>query len=142
MKKSLLAVAMAAMLGLFAQVGTAKAFLLQDRSPNVTAGQIIAGGGMMVAYWSLACHGHLNHCRPYSNNFSAKWYGLTTVGCFALSPIIGGGLVSLNEQRELRSSEVAIMIGDCVLPILGGWIMKAAYDANPQWDAGTGRSRR
>jgi hypothetical protein len=49
MKKSLLAMAMAAMLGLFAQVGTAKAFLLQDRSPNVTAGQIIVGAGMTVA---------------------------------------------------------------------------------------------
>ena len=74
MKKSLLAMAMAAMLGLFAQVGTAQAFLLQDRSPNVTAGQIIAGGGMMGAYIALTCKHGLNHCRPYSNNFSAKWF--------------------------------------------------------------------
>jgi hypothetical protein len=142
MKKRLLALVTAAMLGLFAQGGTAQAFLLQDRSPNVTAGQIIAGGGMMVAYIALTCKHGLNHCRPYSNNFSTKWYGLTTVGCFALSPIIAGGLVSLNEQRELRSSEVFMMIGDCVLPIIGGLIAKAAFDANPQWDAGTGRSRR
>ena len=35
-----------------------------------------------------------------------------------------------------------MMIGDCVLPIIGGLIMKAAFDANPQWDAGTGRSKR
>ena len=141
MKKSLLAMAMAAMLGLFAQVGAAKAFLLQDRSPNVTAGQIIVGTGMTVAYIGLTCRHGLNHCRPYSNNFSAKWYGLTTVGCFALSPIVGGALVSLNERRELRSSEVAMMLGDCLLPIIGGLIVKAAYDANPQWDAGTGRAR-
>jgi hypothetical protein len=141
MKKSLLAMAMAAMLGLFAQVGTAKAFLLQDRSPNVTAGQIIVGAGMTVAYIGLTCRHGLNHCRPYTNNFSAKWYGLTTVGCFALSPIVGGALVSLNERRELRSSEVAMMLGDCLLPVIGGLIVKAAYDANPQWDAGTGRAR-
>lgn len=141
MKKTFLALVAAATIGLFAQVGSAKAFLLNDRSPNVTAGQIIVGVGMMGAYWSLACHHHGGNCRPYSNNFSAKWYGLTTVGCFALTPIVGGALVSLNERRELRSSEVFMMLGDCVLPVIGGWIAKAAFDANPQWDAGTGRSR-
>ena len=143
MRKSLLALVAAATFGLFAQGGTAQAFLLQDRSPNVVAGEIIAGGGMMVAYIALACrHRSLNNCRPYTNQFSTKWYGLTTVGCFALSPIIGGALVSLNERRELRSSEVFMMVGDCVLPIIGGWIAKAAFDANPHWDAGTGLSKR
>jgi len=28
-----------------------------------------------------------------------------------------------------------------VLPIIGGLIAKAAFTANPQWDAGTGRAR-
>ena len=52
MKKSLLALAAAAMIGLFAQAGTAQAFLLKDRSPSVTAGQIIVGAGMTGAYWA------------------------------------------------------------------------------------------
>ena len=142
MKKSLLALAAAAVIGLFAQVGTAQAFLLKDRSPSVTAGQIIVGASMTGAYIGLTCRHGLNHCRPYGRNFSTKWFGLTTVGCFALTPIIGGALVSLNEHRELRSSEVFMMVGDCVLPIIGGLIMKAAFDANPQWDAGTGGSKR
>jgi len=143
MKKSLLALAVAAMFGLFAQGGTAQAFLLKDRSPNVTAGQIIAGGGMTAAYFLLNCRHHGgHHCHRFTSSTSLKWYGLTTVGCFALSPIIGGALVSLNEQRELRSSEVFMMVGDCVLPIIGGLIAKAAFDANPQWDAGTGLSKR
>jgi hypothetical protein len=141
MKKSILALAAAAMFGLFAQVGTAQAFLLKDRSPNVTAGQIIVGAGMTGAYLGLTCRHGFNHCKPYGKNFSAKWFGLTTVGCFALTPIIGGALVSLNERRELRSSEVFMMVGDCVVPIIGGLLMKAAFDANPHWDAGTGRSR-
>lgn len=141
MKKSFLALAAAAIIGLFAQVSTAQALLLKDRSPNVTAGQLIVGLSMSGAYYGLTCRHHHN-CRPFGKHFSAKWYGLTTVGCFALTPIVGGALVSLNEQRELRSSEVAMMLADCVLPILGGWIVKSAYDANPQWDAGTGRSRR
>jgi hypothetical protein len=35
-----------------------------------------------------------------------------------------------------------MMTADCVLPIIGGWLMKAAFDAHPEGDAGTGRSRR
>jgi hypothetical protein len=59
----------------------------------------------------------------------------------ALTPIVGGLLVSYNEHREMRSSEVLGMAADCVVPIIGGWIMQAAFDAHPEWDAGTGRRR-
>jgi len=143
MKKSLIALATAvATLGLVAQASTANAFLLKDRSPNVQAGQIIAGLGMTAAYYSAICNSNFSRCARFDSPRSLKWYGLTTVGCFALSPIIGGLLVSANENRELRSSEVFMMTADCVLPIIGGWIAKAAFDANPHWDAGTGRSRR
>ena len=143
MKKSLIALATAvATLGLVAQAGTANAFLLKDRSPNVQAGQIIAGLGMSAVYYTQICNRNFNRCARFDSPRSLKWYGLTTVGCFALSPIIGGQLVSHNENRELRSSEVFMMVGDCVVPFIGGWIAKAAFDANPHWDAGTGRSRR
>ena len=143
MKKSLIALATAvATLGLVAQASTANAFLLKDRSPNVQAGQIIAGLGMTAAYYSAICNRNFSRCARFTSTRSLQYYGLTTVGCFALSPIIGGLLVSHNEGRELRSSEVFMMVGDCVVPIIGGWLMKAAFDANPHWDAGTGRSRR
>jgi hypothetical protein len=142
MKKHLIALAMAvAAFGTVSHSSTANAFLLQDRSPNVTAGQIIAGGGMLAAYFALNCHS-FRHCNSFGSATSLKWFGLTTVGCFALSPIIAGGLVSLNERRELRSSEVFMMTADCVLPIIGGLIAKAAFDAHPEWDRGTGGSRR
>ena len=140
MKKNLIALAAAvAALGLVAQGGTANAFLLKDRSPSVTAAQIIVGAGTTGAYLALT---HRHHRKLFHGKFSPKWYGLTTVGCMALSPIIGGLLVSYNEKRELRSSEVFMMTADCIVPIIGGWIAKAAFDANPHWDAGTGRSRR
>jgi len=144
MKRSLIALATAAVaaLGLMMQGGSAQAFLLKDRSPNVTAGQIIAGGGMAAVYWTRVCRGgNFNNCARFDSPRALKWYGLTTVGCFALSPIISGMLVSMNEQRELRSSEVFMMMADCVVPIIGGWVAKAAFDANPSWDAGTGRGR-
>lgn len=143
MKKRLIALAMAvASLGLVMQGGSAKAFLLNDRSPNVTAGQIIAGGGMSAAYFALTCNSNFSHCASFTSSRGLKWWGLTTIGCFAFSPIIAGGLVSYNEHRELRSSEVFMMMADCVVPIIGGLVAKAAFDAHPEWDAGTGRSRR
>jgi hypothetical protein len=139
MKKMLLGLGMMALaaLGLFAQTNKADAFFLSQRSPNVEVGQIIAGGGMAAAYFALTCHHNFSHCERFTSANALKWYGLTTVGCFAL-----GGLVSMNEHRELRSSEVFIMTADCVVPILGGLIMKAAFDAHPEWDAGTGRPSR
>jgi hypothetical protein len=144
MKKTLLGLVMMALasFGLFAQTNNANAFLLNDRSPNVTAGQLIAGAGMTALYFTQVCNSGFTHCARFTSARSLKWYGLTTVGCFALSPIIGGGLVSLNEHRELRSSEVFMMTGDCVVPILGGLFWKAMFDAHPEWDAGTGLSRR
>ena len=143
MKTKLIALAFAALsFGMVMQSGSANAFLLRDRSPNVTAGQIIAGAGMTAAYYSAICNRNFSRCARFDSYRSLKYYGLTTVGCFALSPIIGGLLVSHNERRELKSSEVFMMLGDCVLPIVGGWIAKAAFDANPHWDAGTGRARK
>ena len=143
MKKSLIALATAiATLGLVGQASTANAFLLNDRSPNVQAGQLIAGLGMSAVYFTQTCNRNFTRCARFDSARSLKWYGLTTVGCFALSPIIGGLLVSMNEKRELRSSEVFMMTADCVVPIIGGWLMKAAFDAHPEWDAGTGRPRR
>ena len=141
MKKMLLGLGMMALasLGLLAQTNKADAFLLGDRSPNVTAGQIIAGGGMFAVMMTQTCHHNFSHCANIGSGKWLKWYGLTTVGCLALSPIIAGGLVSMNEHRELRSSEVFIMSADCVVPIIGGLIMKAVFDGHPEWDAGTGR---
>ena len=143
MRKLLLGLAMAAAAfgGLIAQSGKADAFILTKRSPNVLAGQLIAGGGMAAVYWTQICHHNFQHCARFTSRHALKWYGITTVGCMALSPIIGGLLVSANERRELRSSEVLGMAADCVLPFIGGWIMQAAFDAHPEWDAGTGRAR-
>ena len=144
MKKTFLGLAMMALasFGLLAQTNNANAFLLGDRSPNVTAGQIIAGGGMTALMYSQICNSNFNNCARIGSNRWLKWWGLTTVGCFALSPIIAGGLVSYNEHRELKSSEVFMMTGDCVVPILGGLFWKAVFDAHPEWDAGTGLSKR
>jgi hypothetical protein len=140
MKKHLLGLAAGvAMFGLVAQGGSAQAFLLQDRSPSVTAAQIVIGAGTFGAYLALTNH---DNGKIFSGKFSWKWYGLTTVGCMALTPMLGAALVAHNEGRELRSSEVFMMGADCLVPFVGGWIAKAAFDANPHWDNGTGGPTR
>lgn len=147
MKKRLLALAAAvAMFALGAQSGTANAFLLGGRSPNVTASQLVVGLGTSGAYLALTRHHHhWHHAHNHHHGkfrFSPKWWGLTTVGCMGLTPILGAGLVGANEGRELKSSEVFIMMGDCVVPILGGLFWQAMFNANPHWDKGTGGPTR
>lgn len=78
------------------------------------------------------------------NNWNWKWdsgrsgitalgaWGVTTVGCAALSPIVATAVV----RRPLTYREAHIMIADCVIPIVGGWLVNAAYDAHPEWDGG------
>lgn len=144
MRKILIALGAAmAALGLFAQVSTADAGLLGRRSPSVTASQLIVGAGMSAVYFTQTCRGaNFNNCARFGSARSLKWFGLTTVGCMALTPIVGAALVSHYEHRELRSSEVFMMAGDCVVPILGGLFWQAMFDAHPEWDAGTGRPTR
>ena len=144
MKKTLLGLVMMALAscGLFAQTNNANAFLLNDRSPNVTAGQLVGGLGMTALMYTQVCNNNFRNCARFGSNRWLKWYGLTTVGCLGLTPIIAGGLVSMNEHRELRSSEAFMIAGDCVVPILGGLFWKAMFDAHPEWDAGTGLPTR
>jgi hypothetical protein len=136
-----LGVAFAA-LGLFAQVSTADAHLLGRRSPNVKAAQIGVGAGMSAVYFTQTCRNNFRNCARLGSARSLKWYGLTTVGCMGLTPIVGAALVGHNEHRELKSSEVFVMMGDCMVPILGGLFWQAMFDAHPEWDRGTGLPTR
>jgi hypothetical protein len=143
MRKTLIALGTAlAALGLFAQASTADAHLLGRRSPSVKAAQLSVGLGMSAVYFTQTCRNGFRNCSRFGSARSLKWYGLTTVGCMALTPIVGAALVSATEHRELRSSEVFMMAADCVVPILGGLIMQSAFDAHPEWDRGTGLPTR
>ena len=83
------------------------------------------------------------------NNWHWKWQGnapisqggaiaLTTVGCMAVSPIVGTIVVN----RELTQREVHVMAASCIVPIVGGWIVNAAYDAHPDWEPGAHPHKR
>src|SRR5579872_3037343 len=57
-------------------------------------------------------------------------WGLTTIGCAALSPIVA----TLVVNRPLTFREAHSLAASCVLPIIGGWLVNKMYDEHPQWD--------
>ncbi|RDV05164.1 hypothetical protein [Undibacter mobilis] len=64
--------------------------------------------------------------------FPGQWGAIagTTMGCAAVSPMIGTVVVG----RPLTQREGHVLIGSCIVPIIGGYLVNAAYDANPQWE--------
>jgi putative flippase GtrA len=59
-------------------------------------------------------------------------YGVTTMGCAAVSPMVATVVL----QRQLTMREAHTLIGSCVVPIVGGLLVDAIWQANPQWEAG------
>lgn len=59
-------------------------------------------------------------------------WGITTIGCAAISPIVATVVL----KRELTSREAGVLLGSCVVPIIGGWLVNEAYEAHPEWEQG------
>lgn len=51
---------------------------------------------------------------------------LTTIGCAALSPMVATAVL----QRPLKYREAHVLIGSCVVPVIGGWLVNEAYNAH------------
>ena len=65
--------------------------------------------------------------------FPSQWGAIagTTIGCAALAPMIGTVVVN----RPLTQREGHVMIGSCIVPIICGYLVNAAYNAHPEWEA-------
>jgi hypothetical protein len=59
-------------------------------------------------------------------------WGVTTLGCAAVSPIVA----TLVVNRPLTYREAHVLVGSCVIPIVGGWLVNQAYKAHPEWEPG------
>jgi uncharacterized membrane protein len=95
------------------------------QSPNVRVGTTGVNSVATGTYASQAYRGG-----GYQGaSAAAAWGAGTTFGCFALSPIVAGALVNANEHRELTSREVHVMIADCTIPFVGGWLMGKYWDS-------------
>jgi hypothetical protein len=103
------------------------------KDPKLSAAHTAVGVSAAVGYFVIADH----HRRVGGAVTPAGAYALTAVGCAALSPIVG----TVVTRRELTHREVHTMTANCVLPILGGLIVNAAYENNPHWERPVRRKR-
>jgi hypothetical protein len=88
----------------------------------------VVGAGTTAGYFAL-------------NDWNWKWdsarHGITqlgaitftTIGCMALSPMVG--TVVLN--RPLTYREAHVMMGSCLIPFIGGWLVNQAYEHHVLW---------
>ena len=105
--------------------------------PRLDAASFIVGTGSTVGYFAL---------RDWRLNSRGRLHGLTaagamtvsTMGCMALSPIVGTVMV----RRELTFREAYAMTADCVIPFIGGWLVHRAFDAHPEWEPKPAKRRR
>jgi uncharacterized membrane protein len=96
-----------------------------SRNPNVEAGSNGVNGSTTATYLAETYRGG-----DYQGAGVARFWSFgTTFGCMALSPIIVGVLVDAKEHRELTSREVHVMMADCTIPLVGGWLMGKYFDS-------------
>jgi hypothetical protein len=126
MKKSLSVVGLvAAATMLLAPGARAGDFQLFRGDPQLIAPGVAVGAATTGAYFAL-------RNRSTFNRMSVGGaVGLTTVGCMALTPMVSAAVV----QRELTRREVHVMLANCVVPFVGGWLMDAYFDAHPERDS-------
>jgi hypothetical protein len=99
--------------------------LLPSGSPSVAATRVGVNAAASATYAAEVYRGG-----DYRGKPAAAFWGIgTTVGCMSLSPIVAGILVNANEHRQLTSREVHIMLADCTIPFVGGWLMEKYWDS-------------
>lgn len=115
----------AAMIAVFAFTSqAADAHGRKHVSKRLTAVSIGVGAASTAAYFGI------NDWRTNGWNNSSgltQWgaWGITTLGCAAVSPIVATMVLN----RPLRYREAHILVGSCVVPIIGGWLVNEAYNA-------------
>jgi hypothetical protein len=87
-----------------------------------------AGVVSTVTYWSLLDWSTSKH----SSSYALGVWGGVTAGCMVLSPMVAAAFVP---ERHLTTREVFVLQGGCLIPIVGGWLVNAMFDANPHWEA-------
>lgn len=107
-------------------------WLHQKGDPRVKAAEVGVGAAATAGFFAI-------------NKWNWKWdtantggmgvgtaMALTTVGCMAASPIVA----TILTNRPLTYREAHVLAASCLIPIVGGWLVNAAYDAHPEWEPG------
>lgn len=115
-----------------------------SRFPHVTIGPFDLGDERLfavelgVGLASTASYYVIrDKARWISHGYSAAVpYALSSIGCAAGTTLIGAAVVYATEGRPLTSREALKLGANCILPVVGGVLVDASFDANPQWEAG------
>ncbi|MGI8525329.1 MAG: hypothetical protein ACR2K5_03995 [Pseudolabrys sp.] len=93
--------------------------------PRLRSVELGASIASTATYFSLVGFHH-RHSAAYG------WgvFGAVTGGCVVLSPIVATMVVN----RPLTQREAHVLIGSCIVPVIGGWLVEQAYDAHPNWE--------
>jgi len=95
---------------------------------RLTAVSIGVGAASTAGYFALN-DWHWKWDSGRSGITSLGAWGATTIGCAALSPIVATAVLG----RPLKYREAHILIGSCVIPIVGGWLVNEAYNHHVLW---------
>ena len=128
MKRSLaVLVAAIAAFALMAQAADAKSRRHDDQRLTIVSAGV--GAASTAAFFSLN-DWHFSHWDSARHGVTSLGaWGLTTVGCAAASPIVATAVL----HRPLSYREAHILIGSCVIPVVGGWLVNEAYNAHILW---------
>jgi hypothetical protein len=124
-KKSIVFTAAALALALICQAVQAGQRHVDKRIAAVAIG---VGAASSAAFFSIN-HWHWKDWNGAALSRAGAW-GITTVGCAAISPMVATAVL----KWPLSQREAGILLGSCVVPIIGGWLVNAAYEAHPDWD--------
>jgi hypothetical protein len=131
MKKQILFAAAAALFALSSVPANADwTWPWSVRDPRLATSNFLVGVGATGGYFALRHH-HRGGRWNGTVHGALPAYALTSIGCAAVSPIIGTIVV----QRPLTQREVGVSTANCFLPFLGGMLVNAAWDAHPEWSA-------
>jgi hypothetical protein len=105
-----------------------------NQDPRLTAVGMGVGAGAAVAdYLMVRKHGN----PPVRHASFGTAYGVTAFACAAVFPIVG--TIVLN--RPLTPREMYDGVGDCVVPVIGGWLVDS-WLPHTAWIDGTPPPRR
>ena len=88
----------------------------KEVDPTINATNFWVGGAWTGAYFAMA--------KPVAPVAVG-----TTIGCMATAPMVA--TVALN--RPLKYREAHILMGSCLIPIIGGWLVNEAYNNGWLW---------
>lgn len=96
--------------------------------PRLTVTAIGVGAASTAAYFAFNdWHWKWDSSRHGITSLGA--YAVTTIGCAAVSPMVGTAVM----KRPLTYREAHVLIGSCVIPIVGGWLVNEAYNEGILW---------